>query len=180
MAQSRGGGFLLLCLTVLTVSSVLTRPENKRTSNVATEVPAMSTMVNATPEPAHSNSAELGAVQYVKSVELNVRFAPKGKVVGTLKQGEAVQVYETKGKWARISAYGDAPRWVSAPNLCDEIGCSKPKLDMSVLSSNFAANPPSGQRPSSSEGCPCSGSIDCVGPRGGHYCFTSGGNKRYR
>lgn len=28
--------------------------------------------------------------------------------------------------------------------------------------------------------CPCSGSIDCVGPRGGTYCFTLSGNKRYR
>ena len=28
--------------------------------------------------------------------------------------------------------------------------------------------------------CPCSGTSDCVGPRGGTYCITSGGNKRYR
>lgn len=28
--------------------------------------------------------------------------------------------------------------------------------------------------------CPCSGSFNCVGPRGGRYCITSGGNKRYR
>lgn len=27
--------------------------------------------------------------------------------------------------------------------------------------------------------CPCSGSKICVGPRGGTYCITSGGNKRY-
>lgn len=27
--------------------------------------------------------------------------------------------------------------------------------------------------------CPCSGSNICVGPRGGRYCITSGGNKRY-
>lgn len=27
--------------------------------------------------------------------------------------------------------------------------------------------------------CPCSGSSICIGPRGGHYCITSGGNKRY-
>ncbi|WP_431851054.1 SH3 domain-containing protein [Allosphingosinicella sp.] len=27
--------------------------------------------------------------------------------------------------------------------------------------------------------CPCSGSNVCVGPRGGRYCITSGGNKRY-
>ena len=28
-------------------------------------------------------------------------------------------------------------------------------------------------------GCPCSGSKLCTGPRGGRYCITSGGNKRY-
>lgn len=27
--------------------------------------------------------------------------------------------------------------------------------------------------------CPCSGSHICIGPRGGRYCITSGGNKRY-
>lgn len=27
--------------------------------------------------------------------------------------------------------------------------------------------------------CPCSGGNVCVGPRGGRYCITSGGNKRY-
>jgi hypothetical protein len=29
------------------------------------------------------------------------------------------------------------------------------------------------------EGCPCSGRQICIGPRGGRYCITSGGNKRY-
>jgi len=27
--------------------------------------------------------------------------------------------------------------------------------------------------------CPCNGSNVCVGPRGGRYCITSSGNKRY-
>lgn len=27
--------------------------------------------------------------------------------------------------------------------------------------------------------CPCSGGNVCIGPRGGRYCITSGGNKRY-
>ena len=31
----------------------------------------------------------------------------------------------------------------------------------------------------SGSGCPCSGSQVCIGPRGGRYCITSGGNKRY-
>lgn len=28
--------------------------------------------------------------------------------------------------------------------------------------------------------CPCSGDFSCSGPRGGHYCITSGGKKKYR
>lgn len=27
--------------------------------------------------------------------------------------------------------------------------------------------------------CPCNGGRVCVGPRGGRYCITSGGKKRY-
>lgn len=27
--------------------------------------------------------------------------------------------------------------------------------------------------------CPCNGGDVCVGPRGGRYCITSSGNKRY-
>lgn len=32
---------------------------------------------------------------------------------------------------------------------------------------------------SRSGSCPCSGRHICTGPRGGRYCITSGGNKRY-
>lgn len=31
----------------------------------------------------------------------------------------------------------------------------------------------------SDSSCPCSGGNICIGPRGGRYCITSGGNKRY-
>lgn len=31
----------------------------------------------------------------------------------------------------------------------------------------------------SAASCPCSGGQVCIGPRGGRYCITSGGNKRY-
>lgn len=27
--------------------------------------------------------------------------------------------------------------------------------------------------------CPCNGGKVCIGPRGGRYCITRGGNKRY-
>ena len=33
--------------------------------------------------------------------------------------------------------------------------------------------------PRSASGCPCGTGSLCTGPRGGRYCITSGGNKRY-
>jgi hypothetical protein len=42
-----------------------------------------------------------------------------------------------------------------------------------------AASRPRRTDRSAGSGCPCSGSRVCIGPRGGRYCITSGGNKRY-
>lgn len=37
-----------------------------------------------------------------------------------------------------------------------------------------------GVRGATSDGnCPCNGGKVCIGPRGGRFCITSGGNKRY-
>jgi hypothetical protein len=36
-----------------------------------------------------------------------------------------------------------------------------------------------GSRGTTDGECPCNGGKVCVGPRGGRYCITSGGNKRY-
>lgn len=36
-----------------------------------------------------------------------------------------------------------------------------------------------GQRGTTDGECPCNGGKVCVGPRGGRYCITSSGNKRY-
>lgn len=44
---------------------------------------------------------------------------------------------------------------------------------------NRKAKARSSQRSNFGGSCPCSGSTVCIGPRGGRYCITSGGNKRY-
>lgn len=52
--------------------------------------------------------------RYVKvNTSLNVRTAPNGNRVGSLKNGTEVTVYETKGVWARIGEN----RWVSVAYL---------------------------------------------------------------
>lgn len=125
------------------------------------------------PEPRPVENAE---AQFVSATALNQRSSPNGKVVGKLAGGDSVVVYERQGSWARVSPEGASARWVSSNLLCSGSGCYRP------------ASKPSSRSPESSRrarsnyldgGCPCSGSRVCIGPRGGRYCITSGGNKRY-
>lgn len=116
---------------------------------------------------------------YVGPTTLNVRSSPNGKIIDKLAHGEMVVVYTTRDSWSRISREGDSERWVSANLLCTSSNCS----DTPKWMPKPPAPPPSKARkstPSVSYGCPCSSSANCYGPRGGRYCITSGGNKRYR
>lgn len=80
--------------------------------------------------------------------------------------------------------YRDKPKYESLPY---EYRVSEPQV---IYKTNKPAqNKTTGSRSTSpktkppvrttSSYCPCSGNNYCVGPRGGHFCITSGGNKRY-
>lgn len=114
--------------------------------------------------------------QFVSADNLNVRNQPGGKVISKLKRGDKVQVFETRNEWARISIDGQSPKWLSSKSLCSGSGCyvvSKPKPVTQPV------QPARQQAPSYGSSCPCSSGYVCIGPRGGRYCITSGGNKRY-
>jgi hypothetical protein len=122
--------------------------------------------------------------KYIDADRLNVRSAPRGKVVSSLKRGTPVQIYEELTGWSRISARAEAARWVSSDSLCGAYDCWVRRSPAGTLSTPGTTRPytPSTQRstPSSySSSCPCSSGSVCIGPRGGRYCITSGGNKRY-
>ncbi|TWD52262.1 SH3 domain-containing protein [Pseudomonas sp. SJZ131] len=115
---------------------------------------------------------------YVSADKLNLRDQPNGKVVAKLKRGDKVQVFERKSDWVRISLDGQPSRWLSSKSLCNGMNCfvvseRKPPLQ--------PAAQPTTRRPSPDYGssCACSSGSVCIGPRGGRYCITSGGNKRY-
>ncbi|WP_241679102.1 SH3 domain-containing protein [Pseudomonas kitaguniensis] len=114
--------------------------------------------------------------QYVSTDTLNVRNQPDGRVITKLKRGTKVQVYEKANDWARISIDGQPAKWLSSKSLCGGSNCyvkSQPKP--------IRPAPRPEYRPATeySSSCPCSSGNVCIGPRGGRYCITSGGNKRY-
>ncbi|WP_425566759.1 hypothetical protein [Sphingomonas swuensis] len=129
-------------------------------------------------------------------------------IVTKLARGSKANVLETGNGWTKVEA-GAAVCWVSTPLLSDvkPIDPVEPVPDPSSLSpsqslglyagaadasrrqsrpgtsshrsSSTRSRPRSHKRFYEDAGCPCSGDRVCIGPRGGRYCITSGGNKRY-
>ncbi|WP_428995332.1 SH3 domain-containing protein [Lysobacter enzymogenes] len=124
-------------------------------------------------------------VLYVDAASLNQRASPHGPVVGSLAGGSAVEVHERREGWIRVSRPGEREQWVSASHLCAEAGCYRTRQSGRSTSKAAAGSarrtPARTYRHGSYEDgtCPCSGRRVCIGPRGGRYCITSGGNKRY-
>ena len=108
---------------------------------------------------------------YVTASRLNCRAEPTmdGAVVRTLARGDAVQVGERSGVWARIA--GGETCWASGAHLA-----ARPAAEPLPATPPAAAPLPAAGVASR---CPCSGGEVCVGRRGGRYCITSGDNKRY-
>lgn len=130
----------------------------------------------APPAPTEPSRTEMTEMQFVSTSTLNQRSSPNGQIIGKLAGGDSVVVYERKGEWARVSAQGAPTKWVSSKLLCSGRGCYRP-TNRPVSPSREKFRP---ARSDYSDGsCPCSGSRVCIGPRGGRYCITSGGNKRY-
>ncbi|RPE96302.1 hypothetical protein [Frederiksenia canicola] len=114
--------------------------------------------------------------------------------VGALETGQSCAKIDADIK--RLACYDSIFRTGNnSQNVQDYTGSIKPFKSQSNLTAKSSPLPKSksskstksvskpkksSSRSSYGGSCPCSGSIDCVGPRGGTYCYTSGGNKRYR
>ncbi len=127
------------------------------------------------------------AKKYVNIETLNVRNDPEnGKIVGKLSRGDAVLIYDKKDNWERLSKEFESPKWVLSKYLCTFENCyikesfySKSTMNNSY-SSHIKSQPKTKVKKTYSSGCSCGSGSYCYGPRGGRYCYTSGGNKSYR
>ncbi|MBH2002609.1 MAG: hypothetical protein I8H98_10165 [Moraxellaceae bacterium] len=124
------------------------------------------------------------AKRYVNSNFINVRNKPNGTIVDKLKRGQSVFIYDVSGYWERISKENESPKWVDSNSLCSTNDCYKPIK--SNISNKLSSYTPRStvytpkKQVSSVGGCSCGPGNFCYGPRGGRYCYTSGGNKSYR
>lgn len=121
-----------------------------------------------------------GSSVYVTATALNARAEPTtdGAVVGKFARGQRLEVRQRSGDWLKV-VQGATVAWIAASHVSQS----------APVQSLLSENRPSGRsqsrnakpRPARFSGgsCPCSGDRVCIGPRGGRYCITSGGNKRY-
>ena len=124
---------------------------------------------------------EATKTRYVTATRLNCRAAPdpSARTIRQLTRGARVDVIDNANEWAEISHVGgncwSSDRYLSALPPEPEA----PKHALGVASSTRGTALPRPRRRYQEASCPCSGANVCIGPRGGRYCITSGGNKRY-
>ncbi|MBN6776640.1 SH3 domain-containing protein [Pseudomonas granadensis] len=141
------------------------QPAAQSTPDKLISVPATSTSPTAPP-----------ADQYVSTDKLNIRDQPGGKVISRLQRGDKVQVFEKRNEWVRISIDGQPARWLSSKSLCSGSDCYVAPVPKPARATPQPVRSPATEYGSS---CSCSSGSVCIGPRGGRYCITSGGKKRY-
>ena len=132
--------------------------------------------------PFHTFASDYPSEYAVKPEVLNIRDAPNGAVIGKLKKEQLVTVYITEGTWSRISPDGETSKWVSSSSLRIARNVNTGSVPSTSVRPSYSA--PSTLKPSYNKAysggrCSCSSGAVCFGPRGGRYCITSGGNKRY-
>ncbi|AUF98913.1 SH3 domain-containing protein [Pseudomonas sp. NPDC087612] len=172
--RKKGQSWLLPLLVLFVVLWAIGKKDPPTTEPAVSQAPVntLATVSSPAPRPTQDSALE----HFVNADKLNLRAQPGGKVISSLKRGEKVRVYEQKEAWARISLDGQPQRWISYKNLCSGSNCfatSQPKRDRP------APQPARSTSPEYGSSCPCSSGRVCIGPRGGRYCITSGGNKRY-
>lgn len=125
---------------------------------------------------------------YVNADTLKVRDAPNGNAIASLTRGAQVSVYEQRASWSRISHAQSAERWVHNRYLCDSENCyvksvaSRNVQPQPAYRTEYQSAPARQAQPRNhpdADNCSCSSGRVCIGPRGGRYCITAGGNKRY-
>lgn len=105
---------------------------------------------------------------------------------GKLQKGHIYAVTRDGAGWTLL----DTPStqlWTERKHLDIESRCSSKQTPATSAKStsreklSLQATPTSSRSSISntSSGCPCGSGHVCIGPRGGRYCITSGGNKRY-
>lgn len=183
--NNQGVGILVIAAIVLWLVFKSDNNSEKNTSMPQSDtstahvytLPANQALDISEQPPQPQNDAPL-PTKYVAADRLNVRNAPNGKVITSLRRGQSITIYQESDNWVKITPDNQSSQWVSIKSLCHGDKCYQ-KSRQAPAPKQPAYRPTPKRYVESDAGCPCSSGRICIGPRGGRYCITSGGNKRY-
>ena len=121
---------------------------------------------------------------HVNGAGVEGRASPSSssKVVHVFQNGESVTVVKRKRNWIKVVQSG-VTFWVLARHISSPAHVSHAAKRSSLVArpskKSAKRNRTSKRAVYSGGSCPCGSGRICTGPRGGRYCITSGGNKRY-
>lgn len=113
---------------------------------------------------------------YVTATNLNARSGPSvdAPIIDSLAKGTSARVVGRSGEWLQV-AQGAALVWIAASHVSSRLPVQSLMTSTPRGSSSLASRP----NRQHTGACPCGSRQVCIGPRGGRYCITSGGGKRY-
>lgn len=94
-----------------------------------------------------------------------------------IKKGQRYAVGPTEDGWSKVQHDGDFV-WARAAMFAYSCNPTTGRVGTHQAPKSLESARSLSSSPNVS-GCACSSGRVCVGPRGGRYCITSGGNKRY-
>ncbi len=123
---------------------------------------------------------------YISAGVLNGRAEPntQSAILTKLQRGDVVSVQERRGDWTKV-VKGAITVWLISKHLSASpvsppaIQTKRATLFDARTKRKSVVKQSRNSRSFGGGSCSCSAGNVCVGPRGGRYCITSGGSKRY-
>lgn len=137
---------------------------------------------------ASSSRAPAASTMFVQPSAAKCRSRPSigGEIVTRFSKATSVSVSREESGWSLIDRSPSC--WIRSDLLRIMPPLADPEPIRPAYSARSSGGGSSGRNYTSAPrrsqrydagSCPCRGSHVCIGPRGGRYCITSGGNKRY-
>lgn len=174
--SNRGAGCGCLAIILVAVAALGQCSSSDQTvgSPSAKGEPEAASLIQPPVGPAVGFSA--GDTVYVSASSLNARSGPSASapIVDSLAKGSSARIVARSGEWLQV-AQGSALVWIFASHVSSH----QPVQSLMASSPRHTSrvSPPPNRQGIGA--CGCGSGHVCIGPRGGRYCITSGGSKRY-
>lgn len=182
-AQKSGcGTWAIVAIALIAIAKCAGGVDSTTTAPVvATEAIPQQGLLTSQPEIEISADS---SSDHIFGAEVKGRSSPSStsKITRVFQNGDAVKIIKRQQNWIKVIQNG-VTFWVLAKHISSSAHVSPTATRSSLVGRSFKQSvnrSRTTKRTSFSSGsCPCGSGRICTGPRGGRYCITFGGNKKY-